>query len=194
MNASGDKLGKSALLIIDMINDFRFPDGDALAVEAEKAARRIAEAKALFRAHGLPIIYVNDNFDQWNASFPDLIDWASRGGSRGRSIVDMLLPAPDDYFILKPKHSAFFETALPSLLKKLECERLVITGIAGDSCVASSAIDAHIRNFDVWVPSDTSASLTEERNMRAMLFMAESVGLDITPLRTPPETELVPSR
>lgn len=108
-----------------------------------------------------------------------IVDWASRGGSPGRPIVDRLLPAMDDYFILKPRHSAFYETALPSLLTRLEAQRLAIVGVAGDSCVLSSALDAHIRKFPVWVPSNATASLTEESNARAMQFLAESLGCEI---------------
>lgn len=182
MTSRDGKNDASVLLIIDMINDFGFTDGDTLAAEAEKVAGRIAEARAWFNRRSLPVVFVNDNFDRWNASFSELAAWAGREGSRGRAIVERLRPAPEDYFILKPKHSAFYETALPSLLQKLGARRLVITGIAGDSCVLSSAMDAHIRDFDVWVPADASASLTAERNDRAMQFMAESLGCDITPL------------
>jgi nicotinamidase-related amidase len=180
----GDTLEQSALLIVDMINDFSFPDGDRLVREAEKVAGRIAVAKALYRARSLPVIYVNDNFDLWTMGFSELVDWASRGGSRGRPIVDQLLPTPEDYFILKPKHSAFYETALPSLLEKLEVAQLTIAGIAGDSCVLSSAMDAHIRGFKVRIPSDTVASLTQIRNRRALQFMDESLGCDISPIGT----------
>lgn len=185
MNASHDTLDQSALLIIDMISDFGFPDGEKLAVEAGKAAVRMAGARALFRNRGRPVIYVNDNFDHWNMGFSELVDWACRNDSRGRAIVERLRPAVDDYFILKPRHSAFYETALPSLLDRLEVRQLAIVGVAGDACVLSSALDAHIRKFPVWVPADASASLTERRNARAMAFMAESLGCDTHPLGSP---------
>jgi nicotinamidase-related amidase len=54
-------------------------------------------------------------------------------------------------------------------------------GVAGDACVLSSALDAHIRKFDLWVPADASASLSRERNVRAMRFLNESLGCDVTP-------------
>lgn len=182
MKEPGDRLARSALLIVDMISDFGFPDGDRLARQAEKVVSGMVRARTLFQSRGLPVIYVNDNFDHWNMGFSEIVDWASRGGSRGRGIIDRLLPAHDDYFILKPKHSAFYETALPSLLEKLEVKRLAIVGVAGDACVLSSALDAHIREFPVWVPSDASASLTDERNTRAMEFLAESLGCDTKPV------------
>lgn len=182
MNARPDPLHQAALLIVDMISDFGFPDGEKLAAEAEKVVGHMAQVRRLFRDRGRPVIYVNDNFDQWNFGFSELVDWARRDDSRGRAIVGSLLPADDDYFILKPRHSAFYETALPSLLERLEVRRLAIAGVAGDACVLSSALDAHIRQFPVWVPANASASLTGQRNARAMEFLAESLGCDTHPV------------
>lgn len=182
MNARLDPLYQAALLIVDMISDFGFPDGEKLAIEAEKAVGPMVLARNLFRSRRLPVIYVNDNFGQWNLGFSELVDWARRGESRGRAIVERLLPADDDYFILKPRHSAFYETALPSLLDQLEVHRLAIVGVAGDACVLSSALDAYIRHFPVWVPANASAALTSQRNTRAMEFLAESLGCDIHPM------------
>lgn len=180
------KLDDSALLIVDMISDFSFPDGDKLVRHAEEAAPAIAAIRARFQSQKRPVIYVNDNFDRWTSEFSELVDWASRGGSLGRKIVDLLLPGDDDYFILKPRHSAFYETALPSLLKKLDVQKLVITGVAGDSCVLSSAMDAHMRGFPAWVPANASASLTVKRNVRAMQFLSESLECDIEPVKLDP--------
>jgi nicotinamidase-related amidase len=171
----------SALLIIDMISDFSFPDGDVLAAEAGKVVDNMVRIRRLFRSRRRPVIYVNDNFRQWNKGFRDLVDWAARIGSRGSTLVDLLRPATDDFYILKPRHSAFYETALPSLLDDLGVHALTIVGVAGDACVLSSAFDAHIRKFALWVPADASASLSRERNVRAMQFLGESLGCDITP-------------
>lgn len=182
MNARNDPLHQSALLIIDMISDFGFPDGEKLFVEAEKAIGHMVQVRTLFRGRGLPVIYVNDNFDHWNLGFSGLVDWAQRRDSRGRAIVERLLPAEEDYFILKPRHSAFYETALPSLLDRLDVRRLAIVGVAGDACVLSSALDAYIRQLPVWVPANASASLTAKRNTRAMEFLAESLGCDTHPV------------
>lgn len=60
--------------------------------------------------------------------------------------------------------------------------RLAIAGVAGDACVLSSALDAHIRQFPVWVPANASASLTGQRNARGMEFLAESLGCDTHPV------------
>jgi len=75
----------------------------AMALEALK--RRVQE-------HGIPVSYANDNFGRWRSDFRKLIDYCSRKGTRGREIVLQLKADGDDYFILKPKHSAFFQTNL----------------------------------------------------------------------------------
>ena len=179
MTAPDTSLDHSALLIIDMISDFGFPDGDKLAAEAGKAVDNMAKVRQLFRGKERPVIYVNDNFKQWTRDFHDLVEWARRPDSRGRAMVELLHPAEDDFYILKPRHSAFYETPLPSLLDQLGVHALTIVGVAGDSCVLSSAMDAHIREFAVHVPSDASASLTAERQVRAMQFLGESLGCDV---------------
>ena len=181
MTTPGISMEHSALLIIDMISDFGFPDGDVLAAEADKVVDNMVRVRRLFRSRRRPVIYVNDNFRHWNKGFRDLVDWAARIGSRGSALVNLLWPATDDFYILKPRHSAFYETALPSLLDDLGVHALTIVGVAGDACVLSSALDAHIRKFDLWVPADASASLSHERNVRAMRFLGESLGCDITP-------------
>lgn len=178
-------LQRSALLIVDMISDFAFPDGAEIASQAQRIVTRIAELRARYRNTGRPVIYVNDNFGQWHAGFSDLLDWASRGGSVGRSIVDALSPERDDYFVLKPKHSIFYETPLPSLLAQLDVDGLAITGVAGDSCVLSSAIDAHMREFKLWIPADGTASLTNVRNERAIAHLRESLDACVGPIDAP---------
>ena len=119
MTTPGARTDHSALLIIDMISDFGFPDGDVLAAEAGKVADNMVRVRRLFRSRRRPVVYVNDNFRQWTKGFRDLIDWAARIGSRGSALVNLLRPAVDDFYILKPRHSAFYETALPSLLDDL---------------------------------------------------------------------------
>lgn len=173
---------KTALLIIDMINDFLFPEGEALARQARSIAKPIAMLAARFRHSSWPVIYVNDNFGQWHLSFPELVQWVQREDSLGCDLAAALAPGKDDYFILKPKHSGFYETALPSLLRMLDVKRVALVGITGDACVLATAMDAHIRELDVWVPSDATVSLNSRRNSRALAFLHESMQCDIRPV------------
>ncbi|HEY9131945.1 MAG TPA: isochorismatase family cysteine hydrolase [Dyella sp.] len=169
----------SALLIVDMISDFLFPEGEALVRQARSIVKPISLLAARFRRSGWPVVYVNDNFGQWHLSFPELVRWVQRGESLGREIAAAIAPVDSDYFILKPRHSAFYETALPSLLRTLDTHRLALVGLAGDACVLATAMDAHMREMAVWIPADATASLTQQRNRRALDFLHESMQCDI---------------
>ena len=67
-------------------------------------------------------------------------------------------PDRRDYFILKPKHSAFFSTPLELLLEHLGARTLILTGLLADSCILFTAQDAHLRGYRVVVPSDCVAA------------------------------------
>ena len=178
----GQKSPSCALLIIDMISDFNFADGERLATHAARVVSNMARLKTRFTAEALPVVFVNDNYDRWDASFDDLVSWARRDDSGGRTMVEQLQPATGDLFVLKPQHSGFYQTPLPSLLESLEVGKLVIIGVAGDSCVLNTAMDAHMRKFDLWVPCDAVASVTPERNQRALAHLRESVQVHTGPV------------
>jgi nicotinamidase-related amidase len=180
-----------ALLIIDVINDVEFEGGDRLLEHALPMAQRIAALKTRARELGIPVVYVNDNFGKWQSDLKKLITHCLRGECRGKPIVELLHPADDDYFVLKPKHSGFFCTPLELVLKFLGAHRLILTGVAGNSCVLHTAADAHMRNFDLMVPRDCVASLSAEDNVHALQHMHTMLGADIRPS---PELEFNPPR
>lgn len=144
----------TALLIIDVINDLDFPGGENVLPWALRMVERLAPVAARMRRAGVPVIYVNDNFDQWRSNFSDLYKHCTRPGVRGRDVARALKPEPSDYFILKPKHSAFFATSLVPLLNHLGIKKLVLSGIATNLCVLFSAHDAHMHEYDITVLSD----------------------------------------
>jgi nicotinamidase-related amidase len=172
--------GRSALLIIDMLNDLEFEGGEALFEQAMPASTPIARLRDWYHARRLPVIYANDNFGRWHADFAKVVEHCRRVGSRGAALSDGLLPGVDDYFVLKPRHSAFYETPLSTLLEKLAVRTLVLVGIAGDDCVLRTAMDAQMRGFPLWVPADGVASQTPLRNQRALACMQEVAKADIT--------------
>lgn len=152
-----------ALLILDLISDFRFPDGERLLRIALPAARRIARLKERARKSRVPVIYVNDNRGRWRSDRGELVARCMESDAPGRPVVELLAPLPDDYFIFKPKHSGFFATPLAALLKHLGTRRLVITGVTLEQCVLFTAMDAYLRDFDMAVPSDCVAGLLHRR-------------------------------
>ena len=168
----------SALLIIDMINLFDFDGGPSLARDAARIAPRIARLKARFGQTGAPVIYVNDNFMDWRADFKELVAICSHPQSAGAEIARALAPGPDDYYILKPKHSAFLATPLSLLLAELGVHRLVLTGLAADACVLITAQEANMREYQVSVPADCVAAQTPGRRTRALAVVKTSFSAD----------------
>ena len=170
-----------ALLMLDVINDLEFPGGERLFRHALPMARRLARLRARAARAGIPAIYVNDNYGRWQSDFRRLTAHCRRAGGRGKPIVDLLAPTAEDYFVLKPKHSGFFSTALGVLLGYLGARTLIITGIAGNICVLFTANDAYMRDFRLVVPADCIASETASDNRRALATMRTLLKADVTP-------------
>ena len=149
----------TALLIIDLISDFAFEDGEKLARAARRIVNGVAELAKRAHAAGAPVIYVNDNRGRWRSDRTELVQRCLRRDSRGRTLVERLAPDDEDYFIFKPKHSGFFATPLAELLEHLGARTLILTGVTIEQCVLFTAIDAYVRDFKLVVPRDCVAGL-----------------------------------
>ncbi len=156
------KRSDTALLIIDVINDLDFPGGENVLPWALRMVDRLGPFAARMRRTGVPVIYVNDNFGYWRSNFSDIYKHCTRPGIRGRDVARALKPVPDDYFILKPKHSAFFATSLVPLLEHLGTKKLILAGIATNLCIFFSAHDAHMHEYKLTVLSDCCAAESDE--------------------------------
>lgn len=167
------------MLLIDVINDFDFPEGDQLLSLALPVGKNIARLKQRARDAGIPAIYVNDNFGRWRSDFKKIVEH-SREDGKGKEFVELLLPDEDDYFVLKPKHSGFFSTSLALLLTHLTATNLILTGIAGNNCVLVTANDAYMRDFKLFVPADCVVSNTDEENRHALKQMETVLKADTT--------------
>lgn len=181
LHGSAPDNSRVALLLIDVINDLEFEGGYKLFRHALPAAKRIAAFKQRCKDDGVPAIYVNDNFGKWRSDFKKLISHCLQDNTRGREIVGLLRPERDDYFVLKPKHSGFFSTALEVLLKHLGTETLILTGFTADICVLFTANDAYMREYRLLIPGDCVASQVEAANRRALKFMQRVLKADIRP-------------
>jgi nicotinamidase-related amidase len=172
---------RTALLLIDVINDMDFEGSESLVRLAEPMAKRLRALKKRARAAGLPTIYINDNFGKWQSDFRTLVDHCINAKVPGRNVAKMLKPDTKDYFVLKPKQSAFYGTTLDTLLRDLKIKKVILTGVAGDNCVLFSANDAYMRDFKLFIPSDCIASETEAENDYALQLMKKVVKADIRP-------------
>jgi nicotinamidase-related amidase len=171
--------GKRALLLVDFINLFDFPDAEKLAARGLEAARNAARLKERARADGIPCIYCNDNFGQWKSEFSRVVQECMDRGGAARDIATLLRPTHDDFSILKPRHSAFYGTPLEFLLDELEVETLVLAGLSADMCISATAQDAYVRQFRLRVPPDCVAADTADHEAQALDHMARTMKADI---------------
>ena len=158
----------TALLLIDVINDLAFDGSEALVAQAELMAGRLAALKRRAAVAGVPIIYINDNFGQWRSDFRQTVAHCTKPSSPGRVVSQRLRPTSRDYFVLKPKHSGFFDTTLDTLLAALRVRRVILTGIAGNICVLFTANDAYMRELEIYAPADCIVSNTQADNEYAL--------------------------
>ncbi len=173
---------RTALVVVDMVNPLDFPKARSLLRHALPAARRIAGLRARLKPQGVPVVFVNDNFTHWREDFRQLVAICSQPDVAGAPLIDALPPEQDDYNLLKPQHSAFYNTPLEVLLSQLGIGRVVLTGISSDQCILASAIDARMRELDVVVASDGTASMTATRHRNALAVLRE-MEVEVMPCR-----------
>jgi nicotinamidase-related amidase len=154
--------GRAAVLALDLITDFDFPDGPAVLRALTARAPALHKLMARARRSGVPVIYANDNLGEWRSDAPALISHCTQPHRPGASLVKSLLPDRKDCIVLKPRHSAFYGTALEALLEERRVRTLLITGISAESCVWMTACDAHTRAFNLVIPEDTMAAVTPQ--------------------------------
>ncbi len=170
-----------ALLLIDVISDFEFVDGEKIFRFAVPMAKKIAALKKKAKKHKVPCVYVNDNFGKWQSDFNILLEHSLDKKFRGAGIAKLLKPLEDDYFVLKPKHSGFYSTTLDILLNYLQCNTLILTGIATNICILFTANDAYMRDFNLVIPSDCVAANEMSENEDTLNYIEKYLKADVLP-------------
>lgn len=166
-----------ALLIIDVLTTFQFPDGDAILNGALAMRDPLVKLKARARKACIPTLYVNDNFGDWRSEKEVLMGRCLE--AKGTEFVRPLLPDSEDYFVLKPMHSAFYMTPLEVLLRHLEVEVLILTGLTSSSCITVTAHDANMRGFDIYVPRDCSCARNPAEHSQALDMLESMAGVNL---------------
>ncbi len=169
---------RTALLLVDVINLFDFPGGAAFARRAVRPARNIARLRDRAHRRGIPVIYVNDNWGRWRSDFKTIVADCGRPGQPGAPIAKLLAPEPRDFFVLKPHLSGFHDTPLDTLLQAGEVQTVVVVGFAADNCVFFTAAEAHMRDYDVVVPSDCCAAEADSERRHVLGKMRKFLHAD----------------
>jgi nicotinamidase-related amidase len=161
-----------------MMNSYDFEDAEKLMESAREAVPNIAGLVERARDEGVDIIYVNDNFGDWTSSAETLVESAMRNES-ARDLIEPLRPEGEHSFVVKARHSAFYETPLEYLLRQKEIERIVLTGQVTEQCILYSALDAYIRHLEVVVPRDAVAHIHADLADAALRMMDTNMDAEI---------------
>lgn len=170
-------MGDTALIVIDMINTYDHPDAELLMPSAESVVPVISGLLDRARQRDVPVIYVNDNFGEWRSHHGELLDKALAGPHA--HLVEPLRPTDSSLFVVKARHSIFFETPLNYLLHEQGVDRLVLCGQVTEQCVLYSALDAHIRHLDVVVPRDAVAHIHADLADAALRMMERNMNAHV---------------
>jgi nicotinamidase-related amidase len=171
-------VSSSALIVVDMVNAYDFPDAEKVVPSATEAVPVIEELIA--DADG-PVIYVNDNFGHWRSNRDELVEEALQG--KHPELVEPIAPDDNSLFVVKARHSIFFQTPLEYLLNQEGVDRVVLTGQVTEQCILYSALDAYIRHLEVRVPPDAVAHIYEDLAQAALAMMERNMSADLTPAR-----------
>ncbi len=168
-------MSRTALLLIDFVNPMDFSGGDRLRYATRAIVPRVLALRERATALDVPVVYVNDNYGEWRSERGRIVDACVERGREARDIVERMKPRRDDYFVVKPHLSGFYATNLPVLLPRLGVDRLVLAGVATDICVLFTAADAHMREYDLWVPGDVVAAETDGGSRWALDIMRDKM-------------------
>jgi nicotinamidase-related amidase len=164
-----------ALLVVDVINDFRHDDGDRLLTSFRERLSAMTAVIAAAREAAVPVIYVNDDNGRWDSDAPGLVQAATVTG-KAADEMRKLAPAPGTHFLLKHRYSAFDHTALDLLLEQLGIERLLLIGAATEGCIVQTAIDAREHGLKTTIIADACATSDSELETVALRYAERVVG------------------
>lgn len=173
------------LLLVDFINPLNFPGAEKLARPALAAARATVRLREELDRQKVAVVYANDNYGSWQSDFQSLVAQCCEREDTSGEIARLLAPRPTDITLLKPRHSAFYCTALELLLKEMGARDLVVAGLSSDMCVQMTAADAFLRGYEgVWVPADCTAAETPQAKAASIKYMKDILKCDVRSSRS----------
>jgi len=166
-----------ALVVIDMLNDFVTGK-----LKNERAKHIIPNIKKLIQAArdaNVPVIYCNDAH---LPADPELEKWGEHAmkGTEGAEVIPRLKPGKGDYVFEKRTYSGFFETELGLLIREMDVDTIVLTGLDTNICVRHTAADGFFRGYKIVVPKDATEALSEKEYQQGLEYIKKVYDGEIT--------------
>ena len=165
-----------AVIVIDMLEEF--VHGRLKSPEAEAIIPVIKKIIDKARTKDIPIIYVADNHLPYD---PELRIWGEHAmmGSSGARIIDELKPSDKDIVLYKRSYSGFRDTGLDIILRSMNIDTVILTGIHTHICVLHTAWDAFYYGYKIYVVRDGVAAFSREDHEYALKYMEKIYGAKI---------------
>jgi nicotinamidase-related amidase len=168
---------QTALIVTDMLNTYEHEDADKLVRSVEESLPAMQELIGRAAGEDVLTVYVNDNYGAWRSSRQELVDAGICG--RYGHLVKPIAPPDGALFVVKARHSIFYQTPLEYLLSQEDVGRIVLIGQVTEQCILYSALDAYIRHFDVAVPRNAVAHIHEHLADASIDLMQLNMDADI---------------
>jgi nicotinamidase-related amidase len=166
---------RTAVLVLDMLNDHLAPGGSLEVPRARAIVPALAARLEVARSAGSPVVYVCDEHEPDD---PDLDPWTTHNvkGTQGAEVWPALAPHPGDRMVRKSTYSAFTGSTLAAQLDDLQVDTLVLTGCLTEIGILATAVDALQRGFAVEIPPDSQAGASP---------LSEAAALDVLAMMPP---------
>ncbi|MEU3741487.1 isochorismatase family cysteine hydrolase [Streptomyces sp. NPDC032198] len=162
-----------ALIVVDMINMYDHPDAEILRGSVKEVLPNVRRLIERARTEDITVIYANDNFGLWRSHHDELLDMVLSGPHA--DLVAPIRPEGDSLFVVKARHSIFYETPLEYLLRQRGIDSVLLCGQVTEQCILYSALDAHIRHLDLVVAEDACASIHSDLAAAALQMMERNM-------------------
>ncbi|MEA2157805.1 MAG: hypothetical protein QOD66_185 [Solirubrobacteraceae bacterium] len=168
----------AALIIVDMLNSYEHEDADPLMDSVREVLPAIRDLiDRTRRDQDALVVYVNDNSGDWSAGRPEIVEQAMDG--RAPELIEPLIPPPGTPFVVKARHSIFYQTQLEYLLREEQIDRLILAGQVTEQCILYSALDAYVRHFGLVIPRDCVAHIQEDLAQSALRMMGSNMRAEV---------------
>lgn len=167
----------SALVVVDMQNDFVREGGTLVVPDAEGTIPAIQHLLSLARNSGMKVVFSQDTHTEGD---PEWGIWPAhaREGSWGWEIVEDIAPRDDELVIRKVRYDAFYGTHLDHFLRLWNVDTIIVCGTVANICVHYTAASAALRWYKVIIPKDATSALDPfdlEASLRQTAFLFNGV-------------------